>query len=68
MISEEKFINYATIFLESEIEKIHELLKGDRSEEDRYILSRLKKEYQRDLSELEIIQRRSYELQQSKPL
>ncbi|MGO3751191.1 MAG: hypothetical protein ACTJGH_00320 [Peptoniphilaceae bacterium] len=53
MISEEKLKIYASNFLESEIESIDKLLKENRSEEDRYILSRLKKEYENDLKEIE---------------
>ncbi|MBL7575541.1 hypothetical protein SAMN00017477_1045 [Peptoniphilus asaccharolyticus DSM 20463] len=53
MISESKLLNYASNFLESEIEQINKLLSEEnRSQEDRYILTRLKREYERDLEEI----------------
>ena len=54
MISESKLLNYASNFLVSEIEQINKLLSEEnRSQEDKYILTRLKKEYERDLEEIE---------------
>lgn len=56
-MNQSKLINYATNFLESEIEQIDKLLsEKNRSQEERYILSRLKREYERDLEELEEIE------------
>lgn len=54
MIPNSKLINYATNFLESEIEQIEKLLeKPSTSENDKKILSRLLDEYKMDLKELE---------------
>lgn len=55
MISQSNLINYASCFLESEIEQIEKILEKDTtSENDRYILSRLLREYKNDLAELEV--------------
>lgn len=55
MILHSKLVNYATNFLESEIEQTEKLLKKHSvSENDKKILSRLLKEYKRDLKELEV--------------
>ncbi|XVG95832.1 hypothetical protein ACGCUP_00965 [Eubacteriales bacterium KG125] len=54
MILNSKLINYATNFLESEIEQIEKLLeKHSTSENDKKLLSRLLDEYKMDLKELE---------------
>lgn len=55
MISQDKLINYASSFLDSEIQEIGLILEvDDVSDADREQLSRLLKEYERDL---EVIQR-----------
>lgn len=55
MISQGKLINYASSFLDSEIQEIGLILEvDDVSDADREQLSRLLKEYERDL---EVIQR-----------
>ena len=54
MIPQDRLINYASNFLESEIDKIEELLKNDPIDivsED--ILRKLLKEYERDLEVIE---------------
>ena len=54
MIPQDRLINYASNFLESEIDKIEELLKNDTIDivsED--ILRKLLKEYERDLEVIE---------------
>lgn len=52
-MNQSKLINYATNFLESEIEQIDELLsERNRSQEYRYILTRLRDEYKKDLEEI----------------
>lgn len=54
MISQSTIILYATNFLESEIEKITELLgKETTSYNDVKILEKMKKDYENDLRELE---------------
>ena len=54
MISRDKLINYASNFLDSEIQEIGLILEvDDVSDADRELLSRLLKEYERDLEELE---------------
>ena len=54
MIPQDRLINYASNFLESEIDKIEELLKNDTIDivsED--ILRKLLKEYKHDLEVIE---------------
>ena len=54
MIPQYRLINYASNFLESEIENIEELLKGeDVNDVDKELLSKLLKEYKYDLEEAE---------------
>lgn len=55
MMSQSKLINYASCFLVSEIEQIQKILEKDTtSENDRYILSCLLRDYKNDLAELEV--------------
>ena len=54
MISQDKLINYASSFLDSEIQEIGLILEvDDVSDADREQLSRLLKEYERDLEVIE---------------
>lgn len=54
MISQDKLINYASNFLDSEIQEIELILEADDvSDADRERLSRLLKEYERDLEVIE---------------
>lgn len=54
MISQDKLINYASSFLNSEIQEIGLILEvDDVSDTDREQLSRLLKEYERDLEVIE---------------
>lgn len=54
MISQDKLINYASNFLDSEIQEIGLILEADDvSDADREQLSRLLKEYERDLKVIE---------------
>ena len=54
MISQDKLINYASSFLDSEIQEIGLILEvDDVSDADRELLSELLKDYERDLEELE---------------
>lgn len=54
MISQDKLINYASSFLDSEIQEIGLILEvDDVSDADRELLSRLLKEYERDLEVIE---------------
>lgn len=54
MIPQDRLINYASNFLDSEIQEIGLILEADDvSDADRELLSRLLKEYERDLEELE---------------
>ena len=54
MIPQNRLINYASNFLDSEIQEIGQLLEADNvSDADRELLSELLKDYERDLEELE---------------
>lgn len=54
MISQDKLINYASSFLDSEIQEIGLILEvDDVSDADREHLSRLLKEYKHDLEVIE---------------
>lgn len=54
MIPQDKLINYASSFLDSEIQEIGLILEvDDVSDADRELLSRLLKEYERDLAVIE---------------
>lgn len=54
MIPQSRLMNYASNFLESEIENIEKLLKDETVDDvSKDILSKLLKEYERDLEELE---------------
>lgn len=54
MIPQDRLINYASNFLESEIQEIGLILEiDDVSDADREQLSRLLKEYERDLEVIE---------------
>ena len=54
MIPQDKLINYASSFLDSEIQEIGLILEvDDVSDADREQLSRLLKEYERDLEVIE---------------
>lgn len=54
MIPQVRLINYASNFLDSEIQEIGQLLEADNvSDADRELLSELLKDYERDLEELE---------------
>ena len=54
MIPKNRLMNYASNFLESEIENIEKLLKDETVDDvSKDILSKLLKEYERDLEELE---------------
>ncbi|MBF1188253.1 MAG: hypothetical protein HXM02_09335 [[Eubacterium] sulci] len=55
MIPQDRLINYASNFLDSEIQEIGLILEADDvSDADRELLSRLLKDYERDL---EVIKR-----------
>ena len=54
MIPQDKLIEYASEYFKAEIEKIVELLKDETVDDvSKDILSKLLKEYERDLEELE---------------
>ena len=54
MIPQDRLINYASSFLDSEIQEIGLILEvDDVSDADRELLSRLLKEYERDLEVIE---------------
>ncbi|SFE13248.1 hypothetical protein SAMN02910327_00406 [Peptostreptococcaceae bacterium pGA-8] len=54
MITQAKLINYASNFLNSEIENIEKLLKDDSIDDvSRDILNKLLKTYKQDLEEME---------------
>lgn len=54
MIPQDRLISYANNFLESEIENIEKLLNDETVDDvSKDILSKLLKEYERDLEELE---------------
>lgn len=54
MISQDKLINYASNFLESEIENIEKLLKDETVDDvSKDILSKLLNEYKHDLEVIE---------------
>ena len=54
MIPQNRLMNYASNFLDSEIQEIGQLLEADNvSDADRELLSELLKDYERDLEELE---------------
>lgn len=54
MIPQDRLINYANNFLESEIEGIEKLLKDDRvNTESREALTKILKEYKHDLEVIE---------------
>ncbi len=54
MIPQDRLINYASNFLDSEIQEIGLILEADDvSDADREQLSRLLKEYERDLEVIE---------------
>lgn len=54
MIPQDRLINYASNFLESEIENIEKLLKDEAvNDVDKELLSKLLKEYKYDLEVIE---------------
>lgn len=54
MIPQDRLINYASNFLDSEIQEIGLILEADDvSDADRELLSRLLKDYERDLEVIE---------------